>query len=215
MKVRRERWWTYGAPARSLYRAITNLQRVIAIGRVSKAVLPAMVANGAVFSDSLVVFASDDSGLFAFLSSNFHWWWAVTRASTMRTDTRYTPTDCFLTLPVPELNEEMRGVGSRLDRVRRETMAQRHIGMTDLYNLVWSPNDTSEDIGRMRASHAEIDRVVAHGYGWDDLALDHDFHETRWGIRYTVAEVTQREILDRLLELNHARHAHEVADGVE
>ena len=53
----------------------------------------------------LVVFAYDDDGHFGLLSSGFHWWWAVTHASTMRTDIRYTPTDCFETFAQPELTD--------------------------------------------------------------------------------------------------------------
>ena len=44
--------------------------------------------------------------------------------------------------------------------------------------------------------------------------LDHGFHETKQGIRYTISETARREILDRLLELNHQRYAEELADGL-
>lgn len=50
--------------------------------------------------------------------------------------------------------------------------------------------------------------------GWDDLlaaGLDRGFHETRQGTRYTIGPIVRQEILDRLLELNHARHAAEPA----
>ena len=47
-----------------------------------------------------------------------------------------------------------------------------------------------------------------------DLDLDHSFHETSQGIRYTIGPDARREILDRLLELNHARYAEEVAAGL-
>ena len=51
-------------------------------------------------------------------------------------------------------------------------------------------------------------------YGWQDLDLNHDFHETKQGIRYTISEVARREVLNRLLELNHQRYAEEVAAGL-
>jgi len=44
--------------------------------------------------------------------------------------------------------------------------------------------------------------------------LDHGFHATKQGTRYTISETARREVLDRLLELNHQRYAEEVADGL-
>jgi hypothetical protein len=59
-----------------------------------------------------------------------------------------------------------------------------------------------------------MDQAVAVAYGWDDLTLDHNFHETKQGIRYTISEAARREILDRLLQLNHQRYAEEVEAGL-
>jgi hypothetical protein len=53
--------------------------------------------------------------------------------------------------------------------------------------------------------------------GWDDLlraGLEHGFHETRQGVRYTIGTAARQEILDRLLELNHERYAREVKAGL-
>lgn len=44
--------------------------------------------------------------------------------------------------------------------------------------------------------------------------LGHDFHNTKQGIRFTISETARREVLDRLLELNHQRYAEEVAQGL-
>jgi antitoxin component of RelBE/YafQ-DinJ toxin-antitoxin module len=54
--------------------------------------------------------------------------------------------------------------------------------------------------------HRQIDVATVRAYGWDDLAnsLGHGFHDTHQGTRYTVASAPRQEILDRLLELNHA-----------
>jgi hypothetical protein len=55
---------------------------------------------------------------------------------------------------------------------------------------------------------------VAAAYGWDDLDLEHGFHETKQGLRYTISEAARRTVLDRLLALNHQRYAEEVAVGL-
>jgi hypothetical protein len=56
--------------------------------------------------------------------------------------------------------------------------------------------------------------TVAAAYGWTDLNLDHGFHETRQGIRFTISEPARREVLQRLLKLNHERCAEEVKQGL-
>jgi hypothetical protein len=87
-------------------------------------------------------------------------------------------------------------------------------GLTKTYNRVHNPAEKNADIARLRALHRELDVAVAVAYGWDDLDLDHGFHETSQGVRYTVGSVARTEILDRLLELNHLRYAEEVAAGL-
>jgi hypothetical protein len=61
---------------------------------------------------------------------------------------------------------------------------------------------------------AAVEMVAVEAlYGWTDLDLGHGFHETKQGIRYTVSEPARREILDRLLSLNHELHEEEVKKG--
>ena len=55
----------------------------------------------------------------------------------------------------------------------------------------------------MRRLQVETDQAVVVAYGWQDLDLGHGFNETKQGIRYTISESARREVLDRLLELNH------------
>ncbi len=58
-----------------------------------------------------------------------------------------------------------------------------------------------------------MDEAVKQAYGWHDLSLDHGFHETKQGLRYTISEAARVEVLHRLLELNHTRYAEEVKAG--
>jgi hypothetical protein len=210
-----ERYWQYADKRPAMVRAISIFDRVIVITKVSKVVMPVIVPTGQVFSHMLGVFATDDPAMLALLSSAPHYWWAISRASTMKGDLRYTPTDVFETLARPELTAELRELGERLDSYRRESvMLPRQAGLTATYNLVHDPGCKDADIAELRRTHVAIDRAVMRAYGWDDLALDHGFHETRQGVRYTVGPVVRQEILDRLLELNHERYAAEVAAGL-
>ena len=86
-------------------------------------------------------------------------------------------------------------------------MTERHEGLTKLYNRFHSNSETSAELQRLRELHVELDVAVADAYGWRELFLDHDFHETRQGVRFTVGTTARSEILDRLLELNHDESA--------
>ncbi|HEX5541634.1 MAG TPA: DNA methyltransferase [Micromonospora sp.] len=216
-KVYRDYWWQYGERRPAMIRAITGLKRTIVITRVSKTVIPVIAENNQVFSDSLDVFATDDTAMLGLLSSSPHYWWAVSRASSMKTDLRYTPTDVFETFALPELTTELRELGDRLDIYRRGVMLSRQAGLTATYNLVFDPGCNDEDIVELRRIHREIDEATCRAYRWDDLieqGLDHGFHKAGAYTRYTVGPAVQREILDRLLELNHERYAEELVKGL-
>jgi hypothetical protein len=215
--VRRWPWWKYWRSRSALYSAISELPNVIVIARISKSVMPAIVPARQVFSNNLAVFATDDAAMFAFLSSAQHYWWAISHGSSMRSDLRYTPADVFGTLPLPRTTPEMQNLGDWLDRFRREFMLTRRAGLTATYNLVHDQRCTEADIAELRKIHQAINEAVVRAYGWDDLlavGLDHGFHDTRQGPRYTIGAAVRQEILDRLLELNHERYAAEVKAGL-
>lgn len=93
-------------------------------------------------------------------------------------------------------------------------MLNRSEGLTKTYNRFHRRDEDSADIAELRKLHVEMDNAVAAAYGWMDLDLGHGFYETKAGIRYTVSEPARREILDRLLTLNHERHEEEVKRGL-
>lgn len=210
----RDNWWRYEYEAASLYDAIKGFSRVIGITSVSKAVVPAFSPADQVFAHTVYVFAYEDNAHFGLLSSAFHYWWAITQASTLETRIRYTPTDCFETFVQPELTGAVGQAGAALDVYRRPLMLDRSEGLTATYNRVHDAKEESSDIAELRRLHVELDHAVAVAYGWEDLPLDHDFWETRQGMRYTVSPEARVELLDRLLELNHERYAEEVRLGL-
>ncbi|GAA1937516.1 Eco57I restriction-modification methylase domain-containing protein [Amycolatopsis minnesotensis] len=218
--VRSAPWWQYWRRRPGLKCAIAGLDRVIVIALVSKTVMPLMVPTGQVFSHMLAVFATDDPAMLALLSSAPHYWWAKSRGSSMKTDLRYTPSDVFETFArPPALTGEMRQLGNRLDAYRRDVMLSRNSGLTKTYNMVFDPRCTDGDIEDLRRIHREIDEATICAYGWKDRiaavgGLFHGFHKVGRETRYTVGPAAQREILDSLLELNHERHAEEVAQGL-
>lgn len=211
-----ERWWHYAEKRPALYRTIEAMKRVMAVSRVSKTIQPVFVPTGQVLSEATVVFASEDVFSFGVLTSGFHYRWAMRFSSSMRTDTRYTPSDVFETFPQPPGEAAVTEAGKELDCYRSELLISRNLGLTSVYNLVHDPSIRSDpEIAHLRDLHIELDLAVRDAYGWSNLDLRHGFHEVRGqGIRFTFAAEAADEALDRLLELNKARYEAEVAAGL-
>jgi hypothetical protein len=94
-------------------------------------------------------------------------------------------------------------------------MKARNEGSTDIYNHFHNQKEHSEDMTRLRGLHVDLDRAVATSFRWSDLDLGHDFHTTKQGVRFTISDAARRVVLDRLLALNHLRHAEEEAGNAE
>ncbi len=95
-----------------------------------------------------------------------------------------------------------------------ESLLSRQEGLTKTYNRFHNPDESASDIKKLRDLHVEMDNAVAAAYGWDDLDLGHGFHETKQGLRFTISESARREVLARLLKLNHELYAEEVRQGL-
>lgn len=135
-------------------------------------------------------------------------------------------------------------IGERYHEYRRQLMLKMWLGLTKTYNLFHDPELTIEaiakeskkpaeiaesayaDILRLRTLHKELDEAVLAAYGWDQhgeygsaVFLRHDFYEVDYlpendRIRYTIHPDARREILKRLLQLNHTLYAEEAARGL-
>jgi hypothetical protein len=238
-----EKWWIYGEKRPALYATITGMKRVIACTRVSKYMNFELSDSNKVFTLDLFIFAFNEFNIFCLLQSNIHESWVHSTSSTHETRLRYTATDSFETFPFPDtsassphgvkrnagshdtnnpafrdascgLQTLLDDIGARYYQHRQTIMQTRGEGLTKTYNRFHNPNETAADIEKLRRLHTEMDNAVAAAYGWQDLHLEHGFHDTKQGIRYTLSETARREVLDRLLELNHQRYAEEVEAGL-
>jgi hypothetical protein len=208
------KFWHHWRHRPDMHQAIEGLERVIVIALVSKTATPVLQPTGQVFSHMLGVFATDSAAELAVLSSAFHYWWALQRASSLKGDLRYTPSDVYETFPRPGQTPRLLASGEALESTQRAVMSSRYIGLTSLYNRVHTESESGTDVQAVRHSHVEVDQATADAYGWTDLDLKHGFYETRQGQRFTIAPEVQTEILDRLLELNHVRYKEEVEKGL-
>ena len=60
-----------------------------------------------------------------------------------------------------------------------------------------------------------MDKAVLKAYGWEDIDFAHDFYEVGYlsendRVRYTISPDARKEVLKRLLKLNHEIHEQEV-----
>lgn len=212
-KVYRERWWQYAEKRTDLYSALSRRTSVMASTRVTKYLCVSFVPANIVLSVDLAVHAGIEGNDFPVLSSSLFEVWTRESSSTMETRLRFSITDSIEPFPFPA-----HFVGASLadtcTSLRHNIMVARQEGLTKTYNRFHNPDETSADIQSLRILHVEMDQTVAAAYGWTDLDLGHGFHETKQGVRFTISEATRREVLQRLLMLNHERHAEELKQGL-
>ncbi len=223
-KGARKYWWRFLRPRLELYHTIANRKQVLVVARTAKYRGFCFVPARQVLDANLVVFVIRGWQLFACLQCTLHEAWVNEYSSTLETRQGYRPSDCFENYPLPENIHDERPlsssvaiasvVGKNYYRHRQTVMLDRQEGITAVYNRFHDPDEASADIQKLRELHVEMDNAVAAAYGWTDLDLGHGFHDTKQGVRYTISEPARREVLQRLLKLNHERYEEEVRQGL-
>lgn len=234
----RERWWQYAEKRPLLYSKIANNQRVLVRTQASKHNVFEFLDNGLEYDQKLIVFSLEDFESYAVLNSDIHFAWILKFSGEVGGVTiNYSPTQLFETFPLPFAsgsrgNAELASVGSRYTEHRRALMHRLWLGLTDIYNLFHDrdltpakvarvskkPNEAEAgyaDIVQLRTLHRELDEAVLAAYGWSgQVVLAHDFQEVETlpendRVRYIISPAARKEILRRLLALNHERAAEE------
>ncbi|TJY55316.1 ATP phosphoribosyltransferase regulatory subunit [Sinimarinibacterium sp. CAU 1509] len=235
-KQYRDIWWQFAEKQKALYAALgagkflsreldgerssaTPSTHALCQVMISKYLAISMVPTSIVFSHRLVVFTVDAETFFSLLQSSIHEVWARKYGGTLETRMSYTPSDAFETFPFPSKVDAFGAVGHRFHELRNSVMRDRDIGMTALYNQFHQPSAQSVALTELRDLQREMDATVAHAYGWDDLDLEHGFHEVPYlpekdRVRFTISETARVEVLRRLSELNRQRYEEEVTAGL-
>jgi len=232
-----ERWWQFGEKRPALYHSIGRgqhfeqhpegwnakakaMKEILVSARVGKYFGPSVVPNDVVCSEQCVVFAAASPHAFAaLLNSSIGQAWVWQQSSRHETRLRFSPSDALETLPFPNELEALEPLGEAYLEARREVMRTDCIGLTKLYNGFHADTERDPRIEGLRVLQREMDTAVARAYGWDDLALEHSFHEVPYlpendRVRFTISEAARVEVLRRLSELNRQRYEEEVAQGL-
>ena len=239
-KVRRERWWMHAERAAGLYKNIRSLPRCFVAARTTKHLSFSAMPTDYVFSDALYVFTTDRWDLFAVVQSTLHEVWARKYSGSLKQDLRYSPSKCCDTCAFPAglwqtVNPSLAELGKRYHAHRKKLMRFLWLGLTETYNLFHARDLSLEMVARvskkeadtaaagfealleLRRLHVALDIAVRDAYDWQDLDLEHDFHEVETlpendRVRYTISPTARREVLRRLLAENHARTGTEAKD---
>jgi hypothetical protein len=235
-------WWQYYRPTIGLYKKTKDIKRVIVVAQVSKTLAFSFVDSEQVFDAKLIVFTLEEYRYFAVLQSNFHYNWAWKYCTTMKSDLSYGIERIFETYPLPQnLSEkdkdELEIIGFEYHENRQQLMSKIKLGLTKTYNLFHEKElsidavikvsrcsqdiceESYREIKELREMQKQMDETVLKAYGWEDIDLSHDFYEVDYlpendRVRYTISPNARKEVLKRLLKLNHEIHEQEVKAGL-
>src|SRR5699024_9561663 len=107
--------------------------------------------------------------------------------------------------PRPKVTEQVICEGMNYYQARSDFMQSTGHGLTEVYNKFHDPENSCDDIKKLRLLQVSMDKAVAESYGWQDLDLNHGFVKGKQGIRFTISESTKQEIINRLLLINRNR----------
>lgn len=209
----RDNWWIFGEPRKDLRPALVGLSRFISTVETAKHRVFVFLDASILPDNMLVNIATEDAFHLGVLSSRFHVCWALAAGGRLGigNDPRYNKKVCFDKFPFPETNEEkkqcIRTIAESLDAHRKQRKSLHpELTLTDMYNVLEALKEgrslTEKEraindkglITVLRTLHDQLDAAVADAYGWP-------------------VELTEQEILDRVVKLNAAR-AREEEQGV-
>jgi hypothetical protein len=218
-QVHEQSFWKFWDRREGFFNKVRRSERVLVSSKLSKHLALLFGDPRHIYSEKVKVFAFTDYAAFAILQSTVHAAWALHWGSSTGATPAYVGSLCFDTFPFPcepnsfSRDRQLNAVGEQYYVARDALMSARHEGLTKTYNRIHDPRESAAELVGMRSLHAALDETVVGAYGWRDIDLDHGFHETKYGVRFTVSEATRQAVLERLVVLNHERHQTEAREG--
>ena len=202
-------WWLFGKPRSELRPALVDLRRYVATVETTKHRVFQFLDIAILPDNMLVCVASDDPWHLGVLSSHHCVEWSLRAGGWlgMGNDPRYSKSRVFDPFPFPDATEAQREIigdlAEELDATRKEVLAEHSdLTLTGLYNLreklkkgeafdlVELDQRTRGRVDIIAELHDRIDDAVADAYGWP-------------------RDLTDEQIVERLVALNAERHAEE------
>lgn len=221
-QIHQDCFWKFWDLRPALMREVAAHETLLASAIVTKYVTFRKVPTNNIYNTKTKIYFLRRWWEFAVLQSSHHQEWAFWTCGTLGASTlNYSTSYALETWAMPALNgdEELESLGERYHAYRESLMADEAIGLTQLYNRFHDQSDNDPRINTMRDLHRDIDLEVACAYGWDDLDLEHGYHEVPYlpendRVRFTISDRARLEVLRRLSELTHQRYEEEVTQGL-
>lgn len=222
-QIHQRDFWKYWDIRPRLLEEFSIHQEVLATAMVTKYVSFRRVPTSNVYTHKTIIVFMYDWWEFACLQSSLHQEWAFWTCGTLGASTlSYSTSSALETWPMPEIGNHhscLSDIGALYNSLREEILQTDSIGLTQLYNRFHSPEFKGGKIDQLRDLHRDMDQSVLLAYGWEDIALEHGFHEVAYlpekdRVRFTLSEPARLEVLRRLADLNHRRFEEEVEQGL-
>lgn len=223
-------WWKFWHSRSVLYRSIADkkLSSVFVRARVSNHHMVVKLPATWVYTEQLAVFTYESWSFFSIIQSTFHEVWLRKYASTMKTDIRYIPTDCFQTFPLPndfQSNQKLAEIGKIYYEYRSTLLNKYPGGLTKLYNQFHDPDNHKDYIVQLRKLHRQMDNEVKKSYGWSNKEITYNFlldyklsedesSKKKKPFRYTFEEEVKNYFFELLLKENREKYEEEVRLGL-
>lgn len=204
-RSRRENWWLFGRSNAELRAALAGLPRYIATVETAKHRIFQFLDGATVPDNMIIAIASADAFHLGVLSSHIHIVWALAAGGLLEDRPRYNKTRCFDPFPFPQATKaqaaRIRDLAEEIDQHRKRAQ-ETGLGLTAQYNLLERLRSGAALTGKEQALdakglvsllldlHQRLDAAVAQAYGWP-------------------VELSDADILERLVALNHERAAEE------
>ncbi len=211
-QVHEHRYWAFWDKREELFREVEKLERFIVLaGDTRVPVFLFREDHRPLLSHKVVVIASAAATVLGVLSSTVHSAWFERTRTGRGTTSNYVVSRCLRTFPFPDLeNPDLLIAANDFIAVRDEALLEV-TSPTKLYNLLDEPSAGGNAVARLREAQMALDGAVVASYGWNDLDLNHGFHELAGVRRFTCDPAQRDELRRRLLEENHRRAAVEAA----
>lgn len=202
---RRRAWWLFGRSNEAMRVALSSIPRFILTPEVAKHRVFVFAERGLVPDASLYAVALGDALFLGVLSSRVHVGFSLLAGGRMGVgnDPRYQNGPCFLPFPFPVCEDavaaRIRDLGEQLDAHRKAQQAKYpELTITGMYNVLEklrsgealsAKEKTIHEQGLvsiLKKIHDDLDAAVFEAYGWP-------------------SDLTDEQILERLVALNHER----------
>lgn len=201
-----ETWWIFGKPRPELRNSLAEISSYFVTVQTAKHRVYQRLSTEIMADNGLICFSFSDFYHQGVLSACCHQIWFDANSATLEDRPVYTKTSCFDPFPFPDCTpiqkEEIGKIAEELDAHRKRVLEQHpHLTMTELYNVLEEikKGKTRDDLTDkekiifddgliliLKELHENLDKAVIAAYGWNE-------------------NITDQEILEKLVALNHER----------